>query len=340
MTPSPLATDLDEIVERSRDDLATLRGSRLFISGGTGFVGKWLLETILWANDRLNLEVRATVLTRDPASFESQARHLATAEAITLLPGDSRTFEIGAETYDGVVHAATPASAEANDREPALVLETIVDGGRRVLELASRSGSIPVLFTSSGAVYGNMPEGMSRFAEGYAGAPDPLLARSAYHEGKRVGELQCALYARSSKIGPYLPLSRHFAAGNFIRDALRGSSIEVLGDGTAVRSYLYAGDMVTWLLAVFVRGEPLRAYNVGSEDAIDMKGLAAAVARCVTAPTPTIRILGRPVTGQAHRYVPDTARARTELALSQTVPLPKALERTMRFHRSNPNEPI
>jgi dTDP-glucose 4,6-dehydratase len=347
MKSSPLGQDLDDIVDRSHDDLEALRGSRLFISGGTGFVGKWLLETVLWANARMNLGLRATVLTRDPEGFEGRSRRLSSAKEISVIRGDVRELDVRDAAYDGVIHAATTASAELNERDPALAFETIVEGGRRMLEFAARSGAIPVLFTSSGAVYGTMPQSLERFAESYRGAPDPLEPKSAYHEGKRVCELQCALYARSSHIrpkiarmfaflGPYLPLSRHFAAGNFVRDALAGSSVDVRGDGTAVRSYLYAGDMVTWLLAIFVRGKPLRAYNVGSESALDMKNLADAVASCVS-PRPSVRILGEPGAGAPDRYVPDTTRARAELAVGETVPLRVALERTFRFYRSEPD---
>jgi dTDP-glucose 4,6-dehydratase len=345
MKPGALQQDLDDVLERSSSDLAAMRGSRLFITGGTGFVGTWLLEALVWANARAGSDLRLTILTRDPQAFAGRSPHLGNAPGVTLVRGDVRRLPSGLGSFDGIVHAATPASADLNRDEPMLMLDTIVEGGRAVLDLAAACGTIPLLFTSSGAVYGVQPDGMPHTPEEYRGAPDPLDPNRAYHEGKRVGELQCALYAQAHGIrpkiarlfafaGPYLPLDRHFAIGNFIRDALAGGPIAVRGDGTTVRSYLYASEMIVWLLAIFVRGETLRAYNVGSEAAIDMQSLAAAVAGALD-PALSIsvgeaRIAGKPV----DRYVPSTARARSELGLEERVSLDESIRRTARFARA------
>ncbi len=108
-------------------------------------------------------------------------------------------------------------------------------------------------------------------------------------------------------IGPYLPLDAHFAAGNFLRDGLRGGPIRVGGDGTPYRSYLYAADLAVWLWTLLFRGAPCRPYNVGGEEAVSIAELACCVAvhfgvgvQIARAATP-----GRP----AERYVPATRRA-------------------------------
>jgi len=230
------------------------------------------------------------------------------------------------------------------------MLDTIVEGGRNVLDVAARSGSIPLLFTSSGAVYGSQPPDVQQLSEEYAGAPDTLDPHRAYHEGKRIAELQCALYAQAHGIkpkiarlfafvGPYLPLDRHFAIGNFIRDASAGGPIALQGDGTTIRSYLYASEMIVWLLAILVRGESLRAYNVGSEYGIDMKSLANIVAGAVE-PAAAVTVAGKPIPGKpVDRYVPSTQRARAELALQEAVSLREGILRTARFHRAARTRP-
>jgi dTDP-glucose 4,6-dehydratase len=131
-------------------------------------------------------------------------------------------------------------------------------------------------------------------------------------------------------VGPYMKLDTHFAIGNFIRDQLRGGPIRVSGDGTAVRSYMYAGDLMVWLWTILFRGAPLRAYNVGSEEAINIRELAHAVAEAFT-PRVEVEILGRPGTGPAQHYVPSTARAQRELGVSCEVPLCDAIRRTHRW---------
>lgn len=305
----------------------------------------WLLESLAAASRLLALRIDIVVLAREPERFGRAAPHLAANPMFSLVRGDVRALPKIGGAFDGVVHAATPASAELNRDEPLLMLDTIVDGGRAVLEFARAFGEIPILFTSSGAVYGPQPRELAAFREDYTGAPDPLSPRNAYHEGKRVGEFQCAVYTERygvrakiarlfAFVGPYLPIDRHLAIGNFIRDAMRGEEIVVDGDGTTVRSYLYAADMTAWLWAIYVRGGPGRAYNVGSERAVTIADLAQTVADRLV-PTPKVSVRGKPRANVApDRYLPDTSRIRSELGARETVTLEEGIDRTIAFHRA------
>ncbi|MFY9781561.1 MAG: NAD-dependent epimerase/dehydratase family protein [Candidatus Baltobacteraceae bacterium] len=344
--PEPvLAPDLDAIVERNADDFELLRGARLFVTGGTGFVGSWLLESFAWANRRLALDASAVVLTRHPGAFGGAAPHLLADPAISLRRGDLGDAGALWGTFDAIIHAATATAAGPSGLTPQTIIETTVDGTRRVLDLARRNGSIPFLFTSSGAVYGRAPASLERFEERCLAAPDPLQPRFAYHEAKRLAELLCAadveragLQAKIARlfafVGPYLPLERNFAIGNFIADVLAGRTIEVSGDGTAVRSYLYAADLATWLWRILARGKPARAYNVGSERPYSIAEVAGIVAAAGQASSEvTVRAVPAPAS-QLERYVPDTQRARTELGLGETVSLEAGIRRTIDWHRA------
>jgi nucleoside-diphosphate-sugar epimerase len=340
-----LATDLDHVLALTEDDWDHLRGARVLVTGGTGFVGSWLLETFTWAVDRFALGASAVVLTRDPEGFAARAPHLAEHPALTTVRGDVLELSPALGEFGAVVHAATPSSITINDDTPLVMVDTIVEGTRRALDVAAASGSVPFLFTSSGAVYGTQPPELSHVGEDHPGGPDPLAPKSAYAEGKRLAELLCAAYSRTDGVpakiarcfafvGPYLPLDRHFAVGNFLRDALAGGPIVVQGDGTTVRSYLYAADLAAWLWSILARGDVGRAYNVGSETAVDIAATAEAVA-AVSTPRPEVEIRGKPVPGRLpDRYVPSTARARTELGLAETVDLEEALRRTRAWHRA------
>jgi len=338
-----LAADLDHVLAHTEELWEELRGQRIFITGGTGFFGCWLLESFAWANDRLGLNASAVVLTRDAASFSRKAPHLAKHPAIRLYAGDVRSFDFPSGQFSYIIHAATEASAKLNEDDPLLMFDTIVEGTRRTLEFARQRDAKKFLLTSSGAIYGKQPPELTHMPEKYMGGPDLLDPRSAYGEGKRIAEMLCALYAKQygletkiarcfAFVGPYLPLDSHFAIGNFIQDGLRGGPIRVNGDGTPCRSYLYAADLAIWLWTILVRGEACRPYNVGSLDALSIRELAQAVAQAFAPPT-AITIARFAVPGQpAECYVPDVRRIWAEMGLRQTVDLPESIKRTIEYH--------
>jgi len=340
---NPLAEDLDHVLARTGGLWEELRGARVFMTGGTGFFGCWLLETLLWANDRLGLDASVVVLTRQPAAFAGKAAALASHPALTLQSGDVRTFDIDQGAFSHVIHAGTETAAPVTAADSLAVVDSIVGGTRRVLDLARRSGARRFLLTSTGAVYGRQPADITHLSEEYMGGPDTTNPARAGAEAKRAAEMLCAIYADRrlqptiarcfAFVGPYLPLDAHLAVGNFIRDALRGGPIDVAGDGSPQRSYLYAGDLAVWLWTVLLRGQPMRPYNVGSETAISIGELARAVAGRF-APGAEIRFARTPDSATpVDRYVPSTARIRTELGVTTTVELDEALARTASWHR-------
>jgi dTDP-glucose 4,6-dehydratase len=332
----PLAPDLEHVLAYTAGVWDELRGARIFVTGGTGFVGCWLLESWAWAWERRGLHGSLTVLTRSADAFRRKAPRLASHPGIRLIEGDVRSFHLPDARFTHVIHAASDATPQLCIERPLLVLDTIVDGTRRVLDFAVQSGAKRLLFTSSGAVYGPQPGDLTHIPETYAGGPDLTEKRSAYAEAKRMAEMLCTTYGRDRHlacvparcfafVGPYLPLDAHFAVGNFIRDRSEGRPIRVNGDGTPIRSYLHAADLAIWLWTLLVAGTPGRPYNVGSERAVSISELADIVAG-----GGPVDIAGTPIPGSLpERYVPSCERARTELKLHELIPLEDAIGRTM-----------
>jgi dTDP-glucose 4,6-dehydratase len=334
------AADLDEIFSNARPHLETLRGAHVLVTGATGFFGTWLVAALLRANDALDLRLRVTALAREASTLLDRIARPREPLALELVSADVRTWEPVRPSFTHVIHAATSASARLNESDPRTMFEVVVGGTRRILDVARAAGASRVLFTSSGAVYGRQDPSLAHVDESCACAPDPLDVRSAYAESKRAAELLCAIDARSGLevavarafafVGPRLPLDAHFAIGNFLGDALAGRTIVVAGDGTPRRSYLYASDLVAWLLAILVRGGSARAYNVGAERDLSIRDLATTIAARFGV---GVEVRGVPREGvPAERYVPSTRRARTELGVRETVTLEDAIERTARWH--------
>ncbi len=337
------AADLDFILDGTSSLWDEMRGQHIFITGGTGFIGAWLLASFLHANHVLQLNAHATILTRNPHAFAQRCPHLAMATGITLLEGDVRSFSHPSGDFAYVIHAATEVATITAAGDPLERLNAIHDGTAHVLRFAATHGARKFLLTSSGAMYGRQPADLTHIHEDYAGAPDPLDPASAYGEGKRSSELMCALYAKQSSIefkiarcfafaGPCLPLDANFAIGNFIGNVLAGRPITILGDGSAMRSYLYAADLAVWLWNMLFRAPHLQAFNVGSEDAISIGDLARTVAATLD-PTTAVSIAGKPLPGAPPaRYVPSTQKAQRLLGLRQSVGLADAIRRMAAWH--------
>jgi nucleoside-diphosphate-sugar epimerase len=338
------AGDLDHILEHTEGLWEDLRGGRLFVTGGTAFFGRWMLESFIKANDELGLGAEAIVLTRDPDRFAESAPHIIGHPAVTVHPGDVRSFDFPEPDCSHVLHMAT----EAGPGTPqSAMFQTAIAGTERVLAFAALRGARKLLLTSSGAVYGRQPPGMERLSEEYIGAPSPEDANAGYSFGKRAAEDLCSAAAAQSDLevkiarcfaflGPTLPLDSNYAIGNFIRDALDRDRIEVLGDGTACRSYLYAADLAVWLWTILVDGESGRPYNVGSEAELSISDLARLVATVVRPGIP-VRVAQEAAPGvPPTRYVPSTARSAAELGLRERVLLEDAVRRTADWYLEGP----
>lgn len=346
---NPLTPGQVEILDRSlapvlpRLDLRELAGQRLFITGGTGFFGLWLL-TALRALNAQGMAVQACVLSRDPARFLARHPQFEHQDWLGFTQGDVRDFSFPVGAFDLLLHAATETSMAVH-AQPRRMLEDIVLGTQRVLEFARQAGVRRALLVSSGAVYGTQPAALTHQPDESALACNPLLPSSAYGEGKRVMELLGAISQQESGMtcvvarcfafaGPGLPLDAHFAIGNFLRDALAGKTITVNGDGTPMRSYLYGADLALWLLKLLTAGEAGLAYNVGSDQALSVAELAHRV-RGLVAPRVEVKVLQACTSppAQRQRYVPAIERAR-RLGLEPWTPLDEAIGLSAAYWRA------
>ncbi len=340
---NPLERDLDFVLEHSGEIWNALRNQQIFITGGTGFVGRWLVESLIRANDRLNLNAKAVLLTRNPQAFQWRAPHLANHPSISLHLGEAASFGFPEGLFPFVIHAATEPHIPATLQEPTANFDLDLRATQRVLKFAATHGATKFLFTSSGAAYGRQPSELTNMPEDYPGAPLTWDLNSSYGQAKHASEFICAMYGKQFGFtavlarlfafsGPHLPLDLNFAIGNFMRDVLAGGPVRIGGDGSPYRSYLYAAEMAIWLWTLLIRGES-RVYNVGSEHGLTIAELARVVVEN-TVPGTAIEMAREPVPGAApSRYVPAVDRVREQLHLQQIFSLEEQIRRMYQWNR-------
>jgi dTDP-glucose 4,6-dehydratase len=342
LDPGPwFREDADPLLARVGPSWERLAGRRVLLTGGTGFLGRWVLASLLHARRSLSLGGEVMVLTRDPDAFARSAPWLASDPAVRLVAGDVRRPLPDLGPLGVVIHGAADVARPA---EPGVTFEVGVQGTRHVLDAAARGGATDLLLLSSGAVYGRQPPTLEAVPETWVGGIDPLDPRSAYALGKLAAEWMAVEHGRRhgtavrvarcfAFVGPMMPMDGPLAIGNFIRDAVQGRPIRITGDGTPLRTYLHAADLAGWLWRILLEGAPGRAYNVGGRDAVSIAEVARRVdealgtrvgVECLTAPKP----------GAApERYVPDVSRAEAELGLAAWTDLPTSIRRTAAWYR-------
>jgi dTDP-glucose 4,6-dehydratase/UDP-glucose 4-epimerase len=319
-----------------------LAHSKIFITGGTGLFGHWILDSLSDANRRLNLEIEATVLTRNPEKAIVKMPGL--DHRIKFIQGQVENFDLPSEKFDFIFHMATTSAQETFDGvDQSQKLTMLFNGTQRVLELAQKSIAKRLLFTSTGAVYGN--QNCDLINESTLMQIDPLSATSSLAIGKSVAEyllhqefnkskLEVVIARCFSFVGPGIPLNLHYALGNFIKNVTECSPILIQSDGLAMRSYMYLGDLVWWLLTLLLDGRAGEAYNVGSDEGVSVFELAQRVKKIYGSEEEVV-IKGdvRYSVGVPAReiYIPCINKAKTDCSLRITSDLNLSLEKMHQF---------
>lgn len=301
-----------------------LEGKRVFITGGTGVFGRWLIQELE------NTSCELVLLSRNPAAFLNSVPS-DIAKRLVLVEGDICSFEYPEGLFDYIIHAATPVVSDSID--DVALSAVIVSGTSRVLDFASYCCCDRLLYISSGAVYGTQPSGLERLQETL-----PCNPISAYGKGKLIAEnlclssgVKCIVARCFSFVGQGIPLDAHFAIGNFIGSCLRDEDIIINGDGSPLRSYMYSSDLVEWLIVMLVRGKAGEIYNVGSDLPISIADLAQKVRDLSLAKNQIEISLTADKSKAVARYIPCVKKASRAMSLKLKVDLDHSILKTLRM---------
>lgn len=359
-----LENDLTHIATALRDEFAEMEGANVLITGGGGFLGYYLVQSILFWNERgaAKRPIRVTVVENYRRGAPEWLFALRGNRNLTLLEHDiSQPLPPDLPESHYIIHAAGIASPTYYRRFPIETMDANINGLRYLLDYArSRlASSNPVkgfLFFSSSEIYGDpLPEDIPT-PEDYRGNVSCTGPRACYDETKRYGETLCVNFARQyglpvtivrpfNNYGPGLKITDRRVIPDFVRDVLSVRDVTVLSDGSPKRTFCYVADAIVGYYKVLVKGRPGEPYNIGVEKPeISIAELAEHIASLARrlfgyggkvvrgASTERDYLVDDPM-----RRCPVVTKARTELGYDPLVEFDEGLRRSLVWYWYNRN---
>jgi UDP-glucose 4-epimerase len=325
------------------------------ITGGCGFLGTAFVRSLveegghavrvvdnLSVGEREDLEAVCRYVERAPEDLEAFP---ASGEPVELVVGDildERLALRAAEGADVIVHLAANTGVAPSVEDPRRDCMSNVLGTFNYLEAARHGGVRRFVFASSGAAVGEVEPPLHEEL-----APHPV---SPYGASKLAGEGYCSAYFRTFGIetvalrfgNVYGPLSGHknSAVAKFIKRAMRGEVLEIYGDGTQTRDFIYIDDLIRAVrLSATVDGVGGEVFQIATnaetsvQELVDKLLPALAAAGIVDVEVRE----AAPRLGDVMRNYSDTSKAARMLGWRTEVDLDEGLRRTVEWFTGSPD---
>ena len=288
--------DLDIVAKYFQENNINLEKSSFLISGVTGFVGSWLLDSLMHINKEFGLKIEITGITRNASKIDSWI-DLASEKNVHIIESDIRTQTKIAGSFTHIVHAATPTTTATRAGDLGNVFESSVIGAKNLLEIAKKQDTRPIfLHTSSGAIYEKSPSSLKNIPLSWprqdlapSDVVDSEYARAKIETEKLIeaatieGTVKGINARLFSFMGPRVPLQEHYSIGNFMYSGMFEEEIKLSVNPATVRSYEYAADMASTLIYVLGLGQP-GTFHIGSDKGHELLHWAELVGKVFSKP--------------------------------------------------------
>ncbi len=356
--------DLDYICEALSEEFAQMAGKKLLITGGAGFLGYYLVQSVLHWNEQADAgrPIQVTVYDNYVRGVPDWLVQLEDDPHLSLVKHDiTHPLPDGIDDFAYIIHAASIASPIYYRKHPIATMDANVGGLRRLLEYCRRrkDRGEPVegfLFYSTSEIYGDPDPEHIPTPETYRGSVSCTGPRACYDESKRYGETLCVNFARQydlpvkvarpfNNYGPGLKITDRRAPPDFARDVLAGNDVVLLSDGSPTRTFCYVADAIVGYYKMLVRGRAGEAYNIGA--AAPEVSIAELAERMVSAARALFGYEGSVVRRRSadedyladnpNRRCPVIDKAKKELGYDPSISLDEGIRRSLLWYRDNRN---
>lgn len=323
-------------------DLTLLKGASICITGCSGFVGTWLCEIINYLNDHHKFGTRVYAIDREIDKLKTTAPHLLSAKNFEFKKIDVRHLSELPKDIQFIIHAAGTPDNRFHELNPVDVMTTSALGTENILKISDRLSDLRMFSNlSSALVYGNFNAREKPIKESDAcigSSFSPYVAGKIYAESLTIAfrqqfRIPSLIIRPFTFIGPFQTLTSPWALNNFIRDALSGSTIKMLGSGKTNRSFLYGSDMAFWILKMTLQGESGSIYNLGSPEAVELSRAAKIVTECFPQSMDILFCAGNASTNKNNNMIPDNSLIESSFSLKPTVSTVEAIKRSVDWFR-------
>ncbi|NQT80558.1 MAG: SDR family oxidoreductase [Candidatus Aminicenantes bacterium] len=304
---------------------------RILITGGAGFIGSHLCESLL--------ESGADLVCIDNyfSGYKDNIREFSLHPYFEMIRHDI-IHPLFLEV-DKIYHLACPASPIHYKYNAIKTVKTNVLGTINMLGLAKRIKA-PILLASSSEVYGDSK--VHPQTESYWGNVNPIGIRSCYDEGKRVAETLMMDYHRQNKVdvkivrifntyGPRMAINDGRVVNNFIVQALKGVPLTVYGDGSQTRSFCYVSDLIQVLIKMMETKNFNGPVNLGNPAELPILDLAKKVLNLTKSSS---KIIYKPLPpDDPVRRCPDISLAKEKLGWTPKISLEEGLQKTITYFK-------
>jgi UDP-glucuronate decarboxylase len=363
MQSNVVAGDVDYIHREATREFSELSGNHILITGGAGFLGYYLIQSILEWNHKYpdRDPIHVTLYDNFIRGYPDWLAARSADTRLSIQSHDiSRPLPDSTPDFDYIIHAASIASPTYYRKYPIETMDANVNGLRYLLEYAKMQNGKgkPVkgfLFYSTSEIYGDpTPENIPT-PETYRGNVSCTGPRACYDESKRYGETLCVNFAQQFNLpvkiarpfnnyGPGLKITDKRVIPDFARDIVSNRDIIMYSDGSPTRTFCYIADAIVGYMKILVIGRPGEAYNIGvSGPEISMSELAERLVhiaqsdfgyggKIVRKENPDKEYL----TDNPNRRCPVIDKAKNELGYNPSITLEEGLKRSLQWYYENP----